>query len=478
MESNVILQGDALSLARTMPDQSVNLICTSPPYFGLRSYQGDQDVEWPEVRFRLNEWSPEIVYPGCDPDCAHEWVDKSYRPTGHADNGETSSGLEGGKKTQSQTQRGVIRQAWCARCGGWRGALGMEPDPVMFIGHLVIIFRELRRALHDTGILWAVIGDSYNGSGGYGGDNTPTALKGSKQTTNVGSHKKIASRVNGLKPKDLMGIPWLFAMAMRADGWYLRSAITWCKGNAMPESVVDRPTGATEMIFLLTKSQGYSYDADAIREPYSANSLSRYKYEFGHGEAARTAKSPATGDGNGFSADQNPKGRNRRNWWVVNTQAYKAAHFAVFPEKLVEIMVKAGSSEKGVCPKCNAPWRRAVERKANYEKRQGRGQPNGVIDQVDSSGWKPATITDAGWRPTCAHESEPVPSVVLDPFMGSGTVALVAAKLGRRYIGFEISEEYIKLAHERLQAISKEPRRKVGKGKSEYETLPLFMETK
>jgi site-specific DNA-methyltransferase (cytosine-N4-specific) len=255
---------------------------------------------------------------------------------------------------------------------GWTGQLGLEPTPELYVEHLVAVFREVRRVLRDDGVLWLNLGDSYMGGGGYSPDapsNQPSAARarGHYRPTyheNSVRVKPMRPICPNLKPKDLAGIPWRVAFALQADGWWLRSDIIWAKPNPMPESVTDRPTRAHEYIFLLTKSARYYYDADAIAEP------------------AVYAGREGGGRWNGCEET-----RNARSVWTVPTTPFPEAHFAVFPEKIPSLCIRAGSREG---------------------------------------------------------------DTVLDPFMGSGTTALVAEKLGRRWVGIEANADYIEIANRRL----------------------------
>jgi DNA modification methylase len=224
---------------------------------------------------------------------------------------------------------------WGLRNYNEAGQLGLESTPDEYVAKMVEVFREVRRVLRDDGTLWLNLGDSYNGSSGSGGD-TP------KQSTNVGSfHDGGIRRAPGLKPKDLVGIPWRVAFALQADGWYLRSDIIWHKPNPMPSSVTDRPTTSHEHVFLLSKSARYYYDADAIREPSNAAGPS-WEARKASGETMRHGLAGASACGAGwFSAHEG--GRNRRSVWTVAPAPYAEAHFACWPPKLVAPMIQAGS---------------------------------------------------------------------------------------------------------------------------------------
>ena len=300
-------------------DESVQCIVTSPPYWGLRSYAGEQRQVWDD---------------------------------------------------------------------GWYGALGLEPEPAMFVEHIVAIFRECWRVLRKDGTLWLNLGDSYAGSGkGLYGDGLSHGTEGAKQRTNAGSigspyvgQSGSIPAGSGLKPKDLIGIPWRVALALQADGWWLRSDIVWSKPNPMPESVTDRPTRSHEYVFLLAKRSQYFYDAVAIKE----EAINEGLLVKASGAAAKNAMADAINDRRtaaGFTThDTRIDGRNARSVWQIATQPYPGAHFATFPEKLAERCILAGSS---------------------------------------------------------------LESVVLDPFAGTGTTGRVAVRHGRAFVGLDISREYL-----------------------------------
>lgn len=225
---------------------------------------------------------------------------------------------------------------WGLRDYGVAGQIGLEPTPEEYIGKMVEVFREVRRVLKPEGTAWVNMGDSYNGSGGAGGDYNNGGFK-------EGQPKYPGRKATNLKPKDLCGIPWMLAFALRADGWWLRQDIIWHKPNPMPESVTDRCTKAHEYVFLLSKSAKYYYDAEAVKEEASSNT-------FFHG--SNTFKSGANGDRNDGERCQtgtnNPNGRNRRSVWTITTESTPEAHFATFPRKLVEPCILAGCPKDGL----------------------------------------------------------------------------------------------------------------------------------
>ena len=280
---------------------------------------------------------------------------------------------------------------------GHEGQIGLEQTPEQYITAMVDVFRCVKDVLADDGTLWLNIGDSYVGAmsqhkdSGSFGDTSCISKKtqsGIPQTGRIERNRLL--RENGLKPKDLIGIPWMLAFALRADGWYLRQDIIWHKPNPMPESVRDRCTKAHEYIFLLSKSERYFYDAGAVVEPASDNPVSAARRNRADFCTVGTKAIQGTGfgqSGQGENAKYKGETRNRRSVWTVATRPYKGAHFATFPTALIEPCVLAGS------------------------------------------------------RPG---------DIVLDPFMGSGTTAAVAIQHGRQYLGCELNLDYGPLQQERI----------------------------
>ncbi len=324
---------------------------------------------------------------------------------------------------------------------GIDGQIGLEESPEAYVSKLVDVFREVRRVLKDDGIMFLNLGDSYAGSGKGGQSEEKRSENWQPQYGNKGKRY-------GLKPKDLIGIPWMVAFALRADGWYLRSDIIWHKPNCMPESVRDRPTKSHEYLFLLSKSQRYYYDAEAIKEANVTNqSLPDLKRHW----SERPNNGAISGKG-GYRMGSIHNGRNKRTVWTIPTKPYKGAHFATFPEKLVEPCVLAGTSERGYCPECGKPWVRQVEHKNMVIRKTDRMAEMGEFGRTQSSGTmlSPAESKTIGWLPSCSCGLDPVPGVVLDPFFGAGTSGLVAKKWGRDFVGIELNPDYIKMAEERI----------------------------
>lgn len=346
---NTIIHADWIEGLKQLPDNSIDCVVTSPPYYGLRDY-------------------------------------------------------------------------------GVAGQIGLEETPEIFVQNLVNGFQHIKRVLKPQGTIWVNLGDSYAGGGGGNYNKNGISQAGGQHICNIRNKDKWLNSVN-LKPKDLIGIPWMVAFALRADGWYLRQDIIWHKPNPMPESVTDRCTKAHEYIFLLSKSQKYYFDAEAIKTELKAEAYHMIPKGWAVGPGSHDAKDHATTEGQKRKA-KNLKEKNRpfgivrdrllnydskekilrpdinrgqfnnekdlpkpeqkankRSVWTVNPMPYSEAHFATFPEKLITDCIKAGCPENGI---------------------------------------------------------------VLDPFMGAGTTAIVARKLNRNYTGIELNAEYIQLTNKRL----------------------------
>ena len=348
---------------------------------------------------------------------------------------------------------------WGLRDYGVEGQLGLEPTLDEYLDKLTTVFREVRRVLKPHGTLWLNMGDAYNSPGPNNHDKSKVI-----GTTKLGGQPSTR-RIDYLKPKDLIGQPWRLAFALQSDGWYLRSDIIWSKPNPMPESVTDRPTKAHEYVFLMSKNAKYYYDADAIKEPQAPHTLEAFK----NGRRPRNPKSINNPDDikagktkqamwNNIECMADVGGRNRRTVWTIATQPYPEAHFATFPEKLVEPCILAGTSDKGNCSECGKPWVRVVEAKGgsigedwNIHRKDGErlAVRYATSGKTTDGTYNRKTI---GWEPSCSCNADIARPVVLDPFMGSGTVALVAARYNRAFLGIELNAEYIAFAEKRIAA--------------------------
>lgn len=312
--------------------------------------------------------------------------------------------------------------------------------------------------------MWLVIGDSYAGSGKGGNpeDSQWAGFVGNKdREKSAQAHQSAGKAPPGLKPKDLCMIPARVALALQADSWWLRSDIIWSKPNPRPESVTDRPTKAHEYVFLLSKNARYFYDADAITEPLASDpdTWGRHSKKDPGLQAIepRPMFGPARADRDGTEWGDGST-RNKRSVWTVATEPYPGAHFAVYPTKLIEPCVLAGTSAKGQCSECHNPYRRIIEKQThtgsyhNHSKDLKEGmsqkQPAKLMGNDFYEHYK-APIT-TGWQPTCNHKTDPEPQTILDPFCGSGTTGVVALRHGRNFIGIELSPEYVKMAEHRI----------------------------
>ena len=334
---------------------------------------------------------------------------------------------------------------------GHDGQIGLEESPAEYVARLVEVFREVRRVLRDDGTLWLNLGDSYNAYNANRG--AAQGLNGVADEQRNAYESGSGLTVPSLKQKDLLGIPWMVAFALRDDGWFLRSEIIWAKPNPMPESVTDRPTKAHEQVFLLAKSPRYFYDADAVREENTPDMLLRASRGHVRGGGVRDASRNDATTLVGGPVDS--AGRNKRTVWTVATQPFSGAHFAVFPPKLIEPMVLAGSSDKA-CAECGRAWERVWEHGEVQSTGGGSGREESGACQVGNRGdsnvgkfVQRAHITK-GFEPACTCNAGTSPSVVLDHFAGSGTTGMVALRHGRSFIGCELNPEYVALARRRI----------------------------
>lgn len=373
-----IIAGDALEVLTTLPDCSVDCCVTSPPYYGLRDYGTGQWV-------------------GGNSNCNHHGL--AFR-TSEKINEHCGTGVSHHRKECYQPFKTV-----CSKCGAVRidKQIGLEETPQEYIDKLAAVFREVRRVLKDSGTLWLNIADSYAGSG-KGAWKNKNAQKENYvlDPDSVPSH--MSKTFEGIKAKDLMGIPWELAFALRADGWYLRQDIIWYKPNCMPESVTDRCTKSHEYIFLFSKSSQYYFDYKAIQEPAvgfdrSSPRGSKGTMTLNSGRRKGNARSFRGGGiyTSGKSFDNGAENvrethgnvsnetglRRRRSVWSISTVGSKENHFATFPPKLIEPCILAG------CP---------------------------------------------------------VGGTVLDPFLGSGTTAAVSKKLNRDFLGIELNSDYVEIS--------------------------------
>jgi DNA modification methylase len=328
---------------------------------------------------------------------------------------------------------------------GHGGQIGLEPTPDAYVAEMVAVFREVRRVLRDDGTLWLNLGDSYARNPAKG-QHKPGDPGKQAYVYDRGGGRASATAASGLGGKQLLGIPWRVAFALQADGWYLRQDIIWHKPNPMPESVRDRCTKAHEYVFLFSKSERYFYDAEAVKEP--AVCPAGTKGAKGSAERAGVpgvnSRPPEYKIYDGF--------RNKRSVWTVATKPFAGAHFATYPPELIEPCILAGTSERGCCASCAAPWTRIVERAPAVIDKTERNTERGARTGCSGTQTAPAVSRTVGWEPGCrCAAADTVPCRVLDPFYGAGTTGLVASRLGRQTVGIEINPANVALAKERVQ---------------------------
>ena len=355
---NKIEFGDNRETMKRWAEEGVKVqtCVTSPPYYGLRDYGT-------------------ATYEGGDPNCEHTI-------SGYSDNM---------KPDVDRPERDGTKRKQCIKCGATRvdSQLGLEETPEEYIENMVDVFRHVKDILADDGTLWVNLGDSYYNYRPGKGQSMPKQTMSNTSQDLPQETGRRANKLDGLKEKDLIGIPWMFAFAMRADGWYLRQDIIWAKGisgdmrggTCMPESVKDRCTKSHEYIFLFSKSPKYYFDDDAIKEPTLTNDNTDRDRD-----TTKLNNTPGRSKMAGLKTNSYDMGK-RRSVWQINPRPYKGTHFAVYPQELIKPCILAGS--------------------------------------------KPGDI-------------------VLDPFMGSGTTAATALKYGRQYMGCELNPEYGPLQQERI----------------------------
>ena len=340
---------------------------------------------------------------------------------------------------------------WGLRDYGVPGQLGLEPTPELYVASIVEVMRAARRVLRDDGVLWLNIGDSYatcasttRAPGGKNREVFRPALAAGAFPMSQPNRMRHAFESAGIEPDELVGIPWMTAFALRADGWRLRADIIWSKPNPTPESTRTRPTKAHEYVFLFTKSREYFYDIDAIREPHVDP------------RSSKNGRTKLRGNLDSVERWYNPAGRNKRSVWTIATEPYPGDFYAKMPEELAKVCILAGTSERGRCRACGAPWRRCVEstRLVDGAPAEGlgawrstdKGRPERKGPRIGNYR-RTTSRTTVGWEASCACQAgEPVPCEVLDPFGGVGTTGRVAERLGRHSTLVELNPATIALA--------------------------------
>jgi DNA modification methylase len=529
-----ILEGHILEVLSREPAGSVHCAVTSPPYLWLRAY-GTEPQVWDGAE-------------GCE----HEWgaMGKSGTRLRNGQ-GTATPGFAGGKG--DPVLLNPPTGAFCARCGAWRGELGQEPSPELYVQHLVAVMEAVKRVLRDDGSLWVnIAGCFFNDPGGQNGSQGTVSAKAVAANAQQGRQQR--GRHPWLKALDWVDVPGLFAHAMQAAGWLWRSDVVWVKPSALPESVsgtayvrhrikltgeaagayrrmceagldakqamhhariisaehiteerkakrdyetewVDcplcavcqgaegyvlrrgngRPTKSSERVLVFAKKPGYYWDAEAVREPNTPGAIERFagspdspprhKYRGWDGKSGGAALA--------YGTEWRGNGHSLRDVWTIGPEPLKDEHYAAFPTTLPTRCIKAGTSERGCCPGCGAPWARLVgETQAWAQQRAtlaavrddqsedwvaGRGNrafsnTSGVTAERETLGWRPTCrcVATAPDLAALGMPDPPVPCRVLDPFAGSGTTLIAADRLGRDAVGVELKSQYVAMAQRRI----------------------------
>lgn len=435
---NKILQGHTLDILKGFPDESIDMIITSPPYWSLRDYNTEPLI-WDAKNGCEHEWSEDIVK-------------------------KQDGGTHGLAPEYNEHRKFLSTSSFCSKCSAWRGSLGLEPDFNLFVKHLCDIFDEGKRVLKKTGTCWVNIGDTYYTKSGSSFENdnlNPKSREEIYQTTGL----NLANEIRGmglLESKNLTLVPFRFAIEMQKRGWIIRNVILWEKPNPMPTSVTDRFSVDFEYVFFFVKNKKYYFEQQI--EEVAPATIERAKSAFNPGKSQHYG-----GLGHESQRDYSDRllsgeilGRNKRCIWRIPTRALHEAHFAPYPEDLIETPIIAGSPEF-VCKQCGKPREKIFsinqqEQEKSIEKSETKydslEQERDHRQGFDSSrDWIEPLRKFIGYS-NCNCGAGFEPGIVLDPFMGSGTTALKAKKLGRNYIGIELNPEYVAMANSRVSVVS------------------------
>ena len=444
-----LYQGDALSVLRSMPNESVDMCLCSPPYWGLRTYKTEGQI-----------WPPSVVDlfkahgDGSNPkwlqkwtECEHEWqatAPRRSRKSSDIKNLESKEATVGGNL-------GIELPATdtCLKCGAWKGELGLEPTFQLYINHLMMIFSEVKRVMKKTGTCWVNIADSYAGSG-CGTNDYQTEASRSLNHSDVMFTKKPPQQKSTVPAKSLIGIPERFALAMTDRlGFIRRNTVIWYKRNPMPESVKDRFTEDFEYLYMFSKQGKYYFE-----QQFEPSNFTECEYR----QNLRKDKDYELGDPykNNFPSKVfNELGRNKRCVWDIPTESGKSDHYAAYPEKLCETPILAGCPA-AICTKCGKA------REKVYESNLKNNQSKPTSNEKYSAGSEFASLNttlrcesdviDKGYS-DCGCGASFEPGICLDPFAGTGTTGAVAKRLGRKAVLIELSPKYCQIIEKRISNI-------------------------
>jgi site-specific DNA-methyltransferase (adenine-specific) len=380
-----------------------------------------------------------------DPKCEHEWGKEITR--------KQSGGTRISSVTNNSDERihFVSKSNFCSKCGGWKGQLGLEPTLNLYIKHLCEIFDEVKRVLKKIGTCWVNLGDTYSTHGGSKGSKYAHNFRSAEESVEQGIYQpKPSNSLQGLPEKSLCQIPSRFAIEMCNRGWVLRNELIWHKPNCMPSSTKDRFTADFEKIFFFVKSKKYYFEMQY--EPHTDDWYSRaITWRNGNAKQQQRGKSyHQFGEVKPFQNPPNPLGRNKRCVWKIPTQPFPDAHFAVYPEALIETPIKAGCPEF-ICEKCGEPRKKMYASGERIETGGTREKDTPSIGNKDIPTGYILKI-ERGYS-DCGCKAGFKPGIVLDPFCGSGTTCVVAKRIGRRWIGIDINRDYCEMARKRVAQV-------------------------
>lgn len=417
------MQANAIQMP--LKDESVQCCAFSPPYWGLRKYE---DL-------------PTLVWDGIE-GCEHEWGNNLLSKCNDSNRG-TMTWTTGGDPAAKVLGEKSSQGQFCRLCNAWRGDLGLEPTPELYLDHMMLVMAECWRVLRNDGVCFVNIGDSYSGGGRGNYGNGLSLGQGPKHT------KGHDFKYGNIKPKSLCLVPQKFAIRCQEAGWIIRSEIIWAKPNPMPESCKDRPTRSHEQVWMMVKQQRYYWDQEAVMEKSGSGVPGKRHQRPGidvHGGNQQHGTIPTC------------PYRNARTVWSIATEPTPEAHFATWPSKLVNRMIRAATAQKA-CPHCRAPWERVVEKvEAPPEVFTKTKNPNdnfiaghrkdGVFrgsGQKHQNWLNNNPSKTIGWQPTCSCPDNDGSGkcIVLDPFGGTCKTVLEAERLNRTGIGLDLSYMYL-----------------------------------
>lgn len=458
--NRTLIHGHCITKLNELPADSVHCMVTSPPYYRLRNYKTE----------------PQIF--GGYPECGHEWDEHVSAKTSGSKQGSTLEHVSEGTQN-AQATRGNIVSWTCSLCGAYKGELGWEPTPDIYIRNLVSVFAACHRVLRPDGVLWVNIADSFAAGGhGHGGGSRSEAYGHSDLTGGYQGRKPPACW--NLKKKDMMLIPHRMIIALQEFGWYVRMENIWNKPNPMRSSATDRTTLAHEYVFQLTKSEHYYFDAFAISTPVKTDTIARMfrgrnehknSGEVVPGQPAHSFLEARPNESHlaKLFTDENCARANRLSVWTIPASNFRDAHFATFPPELAKLCIMSSTSDVGCCAQCGAPYERMIERGEPDRSAQQAcgGDADGLYfgeaeKDYSEGGAQDPSATKArilagmvvkrtsGWKATCMCGTKAKkPCVVLDPFTGSGTVGEVCMDTKRDFIGIDLQADYTEMQKRR-----------------------------